>query len=347
MKLKTILLWGCLCVVQNTLSQADSISKKPNIFPQARVAINSGTPPTRHFSIGLLDIAHSGVHGVQINALSNISYGEMKGLQLSAISNVSRQKMSGVQLSSLFNYGRNIYGVQMGSMANIGTQTVRGVQVAITNIALNGNGLLQVGMNNIVSKEMRGIQLGVSNFSRNMQGVQIGIFNMAGGSKLRGVQIGAINASQDTTSLKIGLVNISPITRTQLMFSGSNLTKVNWALRFLNRHLYSIIGLGLYYRGLDDKFSGALFYRTGYHWPLNKKWALSADLGFAHIENSEHENSYHLSRMYSLQARANVEYQLRKKFGLFGSVGYSLANYYRQNSKFENKPIAELGIMLF
>lgn len=95
--------------------------------------------------------------------------------------------------------------------------------------------------------------------------MQIGVFNVCTGRSTKSVQIGAINSTRDSSALKIGLVNYyHPGTRLQMLAFGGNTTKINLAARFLDGYWYTLLGFGLFYRGLDDKFSGSLFYRAGY-----------------------------------------------------------------------------------
>ena len=57
-------------------------------------------------------------------------------------------------------------------------------------------------------------------------------------------------------------------------------------------------------------FSGCVFYRAGLYYPIASKLELSGDLGYFHIENFENEDAETPERMYSLQARINLEYKI-------------------------------------
>lgn len=115
-------------------------------------------------------------------------------------------------------------------------------------------------------RTIRGAQIGLfgTNLSKDLYGVQIGVFNVCTGRSTKSVQIGSINSTRDSSALKIGLVNYHPGTRLQMLAFGGNTTKINLAARFLDGHWYTLMGFELFYRGLDDKFSGSLFYRAGY-----------------------------------------------------------------------------------
>ncbi len=256
------------------------------------------------------------MNGVQIGGLSNVAH-DVKGLQLSAISNISAGAVTGVQLS------------------------------AITNIAVRNDRALQLsGLANVCTREMKGVQIAYGNYAGEVNGLQLGLFNMCGGD-VRGIQIGLVNYSKDSTAHKLGLVSITPSTRIQMMAFGGNTSKTNLAVRFKNRRTYTIMGVGTHYLDLNDKFSGCLFYRAGAYLSLAPKWELSGDLGFFHIENFENESQETPERMYSLQARINVEYKLRSRLSLFASAGYGITRHYDEDRNFERKPIIEAGIILF
>ncbi len=337
-----------LCAVSFSAmwAQADTVPLQTPIFDLA-LSLKSGDKQKTYLALGLTSRARH-LRGAQIVALGNGTDGDMKGVQLAGIANVVRESAKGLQAAALFNYAGSTQGVQLSAVANISKRSAKGLQAAgITNIAVDGSRTIQLAVNNIVLGHLRGVQMGVANYAGSMRGVQVGLINIAGGADFGGVQVGLINATQDTTALKIGLVNLTPATRTQLLLFGGNTTKGNMAVRFLNGNVYTMIGFGVYYRGLDDEFSGDIAYRVGYRKPLSRQWALSADLGVAHIEDAQRNEQYRTRQMYAFQGRINAEYQATRRLAVFASAGYHVANHYAHNAKFENKPIMELGIMLF
>ena len=58
------------------------------------------------------------------------------------------------------------------------------------------------------------------------------------------------------------------------MLFGGNANKLNVAVRLRNRSTYSILGVGSHYMGLDEKFSGAVFYRLGLYKQLSPRFSL-------------------------------------------------------------------------
>ena len=297
---------------------------------------------------GLANISGKTQKGVAIAGLMNVVAEEMKGGQLSAIMNISGVNAKGAQISAVSNVGVNLNGMQFSALSNIAAGQMKGFQMCgAVNIAVETNRAFQLsGITNIAQSKMNGVQFAPGNYAGEMKGVQIGILNLAEGSA-KGLQIGIINHSKDSTLHKIGLVNITPKTRIQLMAFTGNTSKINLAVRFKNRRTYSILGIGTHYLGLDDKFSGAMFYRTGLHYQLARKLEISGDLGYYHIESFENEDSNTPKRMYSLQGRVNLEYQIRRKFSIFASGGYGIMRYYDQNKFFDKKPIIALGVILF
>ena len=233
-------------------------------------------------------------------------------------------------------------------ICNIAAAKIKGLQLCgAVNIAVETKNALQVsGITNVCQGKLSGIQFAPGNYAGEVSGAQIGLLNLCGGH-VKGVQIGIINHSKDTTAHKIGLVNINPKTRIQLMLFGGNTSKMNAAVRFKNRTTYTLLGIGTHYLDLNDKFSGCVFYRAGLHYPIAGNLEISGDLGYFHIENFENEDAETPERMYSLQARVNLEYKIRPKFSIFASGGYGMTRYYDKNKFYEKKPIIEIGVVLF
>lgn len=297
---------------------------------------------------GLGNIYGNNTRGVALASLLNITGEDLYGAQLSGLLNVSGRESYGLQLSGVGNVGVNVSGAQLSAVSNIVSDTLTGMQLcAAVNVAMNTDKALQMaGLTNICLKKMHGTQIALGNYATQVKGAQIGLLNLCGG-EVKGVQIGLINHSKDTSTVKIGLVNVNPRTRIQMLAWGGNATKFNLAARFRNKMIYTLLGFGTHYLDLNEKFSGAIFYRAGLYFPLVKKLSLSGDLGYAHIENFENKNDDTPQRMYALQARINLEYQAWKKIGFFASAGYGITRYYNQNKMFDKKPIIEAGIVLF
>ncbi len=302
---------------------------------RAQFALNLSTRKdsvkTTHFSAGLLT-------GMQ----------RQSGVSVNAIYNIVQDDMRGVQIGGLANVAHDVRGMQLSAISNMVAGGVTGLQLsAITNIAVSNDRALQLsGLANVCTREMKGVQIAYGNYAGEVDGLQLGLFNMCGG-EVRGIQIGLVNYSKDSTAHKLGLVSITPSTRIQMMAFAGNTSKTNFAVRFKNRHTYTIMGIGTHYIDLNDKFSGCLFYRAGAYFTLAPKWELSGDLGFFHIENFENEDQKTPERMYSLQARINIEYKLRSRLSLFASGGYGMTRHYDKNKFYERKPIFEAGIVLF
>lgn len=302
---------------------------------------------------GLLLSAITNVSGKEFKGLSmagilNLSTDNLKGVQIAGVLNASARELKGVQTSLLSNVGMNITGIQWSMICNIAAQKISGLQLAgVANVAMNTRKNLQVSsLTNICLDTMNGVQLSLGNYAENVKGAQIGLLNLSTG-KVNGWQIGIVNHSKDTTTHKIGLVNIHPKTKIQAMLYGSNTSKINVAVRFKNKRNYSIIGVGTHYFELNKDFSGCLFYRTGLYIRLKKKFEISGDLGYFHIETFEDKQADVPERMYSLQARINLEYKILPKLSLFATSGYATTRHYKGNKRFENKGIIEAGFVLF
>ncbi len=251
--------------------------------------------------------------------------------------------LRGLQLSGVSNIVKDGQGMQVSLFSNAATTPFHGVQLSgISNISMGMKLGVQLAAANVCSSYMRGLQVGAYNYADTLNGSQIGLMN-ACISHPRGVQIGIINYSRDTVAHKIGLVNVNPKTRIDLMLYGGSATKMNVAFRFRNRSTYNIIGVGTHYFGLDERFSGGLFYRIGQYFQLSPKFSLSGDLGYYHIESFQENSNDKPDRLYSLQARLNADYQLGKYTSAFASVGYGDTHYYH-GGRYRRRAIVEAGV---
>lgn len=300
-----------------------------------------------HLSV-LGNIAARNLQGLSIGGLINMTGGTANVFEIAGLANFTGKQQNGIALSGLLNVsGEGMKGIQTAGLMNISANKAKGIQIAgLGNIAINPQGLQLASLSNIASDTLKGMQIGLTNYASQLSGAQVGIVNLSG-NDVKGVQIGVVNQSKDSTSLKIGLINISPITRVQVLTYGGTLSKINVAVRIRNHSLYTILGVGTHYLGLDEKFSGTMFFRAGTIYDLTNKLAISGDLGFYHIETFNNKGADIPKRMYSIQPRLNMEYAISSKFGLFVSGGYSWTRHYNKNMSYENKPLFELGMILF
>jgi hypothetical protein len=313
--MKKILIMAAAAMMAAVSTQAQDSEKKER---RASLGINIGhraadSLKVSVLNVGVLTITDS-LKGVQLSPISNVAE-HASGLQMSAFSNVAYDGMKGFQLSALNNI-----------------------------VVGEANGLEIAGYTNQNVGTLKGMQVALRNETDTLRGLQLGIFNYITRDYQKGLQLGIVNYSRDTLARRIGLVNVSPRTRIDVMaFAGTN-SKANVALRFRNRSTYNIIGVGTHYMGLNEKFSGALFYRIGQYFQLTPKLSLSGDLGFSHIETFEEHSTDSPERLYSLEARLNLDYQLNKKYAIFGTVGYGDTRYYSHNERFRNRMIGEIGL---
>ena len=185
------------------------------------------------------------------------------------------------------------------------------------------NGMMTSGLLNVVGENMNGLQIaGIANITaKDLNGAQIGLCNYA--TKAHGFQIGLVNYyREDMKGLQLGV-------------------------RFKNQLFYTILGVGAFDQNLNDKFSISTSYRAGLAVPVYKGLSISGDLGFQHIETCSNKGEVIPRRLYGLQARANLEYQISKKFGIFATGGYGLTRYYNKSGNFDKGAIIEAGIVLF
>lgn len=301
-----------------------------SIYSSGNLSLLGNVDTLRGVQIGVFT---SGVRrqmrGVSIGGLMTASGGDVRGLQLAGVSNIS--------------HGGN--GMQAALFANASTTSYRGIQASgICNISMGiKRGIQFAAVANVCASHMRGVQVGSYNYADTLSGSQLGIVNVCV-SHPSGVQIGIINYSRDTVAHKIGLVNINPKTRIDLMVFGGTSTKMNIAVRFRNKSTYNMIGVGTHYFGLDEKFSGALFYRVGQYFDIGSNLTLSGDLGYYHVESFMENSDDKPERLYSLQARLNLDWQAGRYVGLFASVGYGDTRYYYHSRRYRHRMLLEAGM---
>ena len=273
----------------------------------------------------------SHLHGVQLNAFSSFALTDAHGIQVSGLSTVASD-LRGMQISPFANISLTPFkGIQLGGISNISRGVKRGLQLS--------------GLSNVSSSYMRGLQIGAYNYADTLNGSQLGVVNVCVAHP-RGVQIGLINYSRDTIAHKIGLVNVNPKTRIDWLFFAGNSNKLNVALRFRNRSTYNIVGIGTHYLGLDEKFSGSLYYRIGQYFKLSPKWSVSGDVGYFHVETFQHNSADKPERLYSLQARLNVDWQPTSRISAFASLGYGDTRRYYHRERYRQRAIVELGMAI-
>ncbi len=266
-------------------------------------------------------------HGVNIGLISNVE--KLRGVQIGVVTAIADGEMRGVNIGGLMAYSTGkVSGLQAAGMANIVRGYMKGVQLS---------GLVNV------THGLRGVQIGTYNFSNVVNGVQLGVINVR--QKQRsGYQVGIINISKDTIAHKIGLVNVNPKTTIDLLTYAGNTSKINIAVRFRNTSTYNIFGVGTHYMGLDEKFSGAVFYRIGQYFHLSPRWTISGDVGYYHIETFERNSTTKPERLYSVQLHLNLDYQINKRMGAFVSTGYGTANHYGTHDKYKRHYIVQAGL---
>lgn len=312
-------------------------------------------------------VVHGDMNGVQITGLANLAGGTMRGVQFAGVSNISGNNTLGLSAAGLVNItGDGSKGVVISGLTNIGGDNNSGVMLSgfmnvtgnmASGLQLSGaanitgqafNGVMTSGLLNVVGEHMNGLQMaGLANITGNkLNGVQVGVFNYA--TNVRGLQIGLVNYYQkEMKGFQLGLVNANPDTRVQMMMYGGNATPANIGVRFKNNLFYTIVGVGSFYQNLNDKFSISASYRAGMSFSIYKGLSISGDLGYQHIEACSNKDEVIPRRLYALQARANVEYQLTKKFGIFATGGYGLTRFYNRSSNYDKGAIIEAGIVIF
>ncbi len=320
--------------------------KDSTLVSKMNLGLLSNTDSLSGLQLGILtSVVRREMDGVNIGGLYTLTGGDATGLQICGVINSVGREMRGLQLAFVNNTANILNGFQIAGFTNISTTPFHGVQLsAITNISMGvKKGLQLSAIANVSSSCMRGLQIGAYNYTDTLNGSQIGLMNVCI-SHPRGVQIGLLNYSRDTVANKIGLVNINPKTKIDIMYYLGTSSKLNFALRFRNHSTYSIIGIGTHYMGLNEHFSGALFYRIGQYFNIAPKWSVSSDIGYYHIETFQENSADKPERLYSLQLRVNADYQIIPYLSAFASIGYGDTRYYNHSHEYRNRAIFEAGL---
>ena len=341
-KMKTIV---CL-LLELGICHASVMGQTQHKAVNIGVGINHHAADSTLYSSGNLALfgAVDTLRGVQIGVFSAAVRNQMRGVNIAGVMNAGGKDMRGVQVSGVTNVLTQGNGMQLSLFSNMSATPFRGIQITgLSNVTMGMKRGIQVAASNVCSSYMRGMQLGGYNYADTLSGSQFGLVNVCV-SHPRGVQFGIINYSRDTVAHKIGLVNVNPKTRIDLMAFGGSANKMNLAVRFRNRSTYNIIGVGTHYFGLDERFSGALYYRIGQYFQLSPRFSLSGDLGYFHVESFEENSNDRPERLYSVQARVNADYQLGKHLSAFASVGYGDTRYYYHSRRYRQRAIFEAGL---
>ena len=324
------------------------------------------------FNLGLLSNLGS-LHGCSLNALSGVVAGDVRGLQVAGLLSVAGRSQAGLQVAGLINdAGRSGSGAQVAALVNA-ARTYRGVQLSLlSNVSVRQSGLQLSAVNNLCCERLhglqltgvanvavgvdggsqiaalvnvtqgthRGLQFAAANYAGSLSGLQLGGVNVTG--SLKGWQIGLVNHTEHPSKHKIGLVNTDSLTRLQYFVFGGNTAKFGGGVRFLNRLFYTQVGVGTQWLGLDEKFSGCLFYRRGALIPLTSRLSLPLDIGYAHIETFVDDRPDHPERLYGLQARAGLEWAVTPRLRLQAMTGYGLTRPYGHDYTYERKALFEV-----
>lgn len=279
----------------------------------------SGNDMIGFSATGLVNITGNGAKGVLFSGLTNIAGDNTSGLLLSGIMNISGNTASGVQFSGMANItGQTFSGIMASGLLNVAGEDMNGIQLA--------------GLGNIAAKELNGVQIGLGNYATRAHGLQVGLVNYY---------------KEDMSGFQLGLVNANSHTKVQMMVYGGNTSQMNVGARFKNELFYTILGVGTHYPHLNNKFSATGTYRAGLSIPVYKKFSISGDLGYLHIETFKNKDEVIPSRLYALQGRINLEFQLTEKFGIFATGGYGVTKYYNKSRHFDKGAIIEAGIAIF
>ena len=299
---------------------------------------------------GLANISGKSSYGMHVAGLGNITGENQRGFIVGGLINMSSCECSGFHVSGLANIaGDHLQGAAFSGLMNVTGKDMAGFQLtALMNVVGRDNkGFQLAGVSN-VSVNNKGLQFsGLANYTETNKGMQISIANVSNHCD-KGSQIGIVNICGDSCARQLGIINLKPNTKVQMIVSGGNANRFNVSARFVNRKVFTQLGMGLNYGDFTDKLSLSTFYRAGLIFPLlPSKLNVSGDLGFYHIETLDNKKEGCPARLYALQPRISLEFHPVKRFGFFISGGYGWTRTYKGNHSSADKPVFEAGIILF
>ncbi len=139
-----------------------------------------------------------------LNLLAGKSYGSYI-LEIGTLANIASGEVYGLQIAGLANYNNTISGLQIGGLFNV-SRKVTGAQIGFINMAGDVAGL-QIGGHNFIAHSFSGLQLSAANtVEKTLFGLQLAIFvNEA--HHAYGTQLAPVNISNTINGLQLGLIN--------------------------------------------------------------------------------------------------------------------------------------------
>jgi hypothetical protein len=253
---------------------------------------------------GLANFVNNSLVGVQGAGAYNHVWGKTTGVQVSGIANMAKDTMEGAQIAGTVNLANShVSGVQVGGTANFVRRNIEGTQVA--------------GMVNLAGEDVDGVQIaGMCNFTRQtMKGTQVSAF-MNYAKHVKGVQVGIVNVADTSSGVSIGFFNFVLKGYHKLSISTNEVTNLNFAGKFGNRNLYTILSFGANI--------GKEAYTFGYGWgaqiKLYKRLSLNPELVLNQLYLGDWDFVNGLTR-FDLA----LNYKLNNYFTIYAGPSYSFA----------------------
>lgn len=257
------------------------------------------------FSVNILGGYTSGVNGVELGGIFNISKRDVDYLQVAGVYNLVGGAVGGVQLAGANNTVLDsVKGIQVGGLYNHVKGNVRGVQIAggLNLVKSDVTGFQIAGLGNKAEGTVRGIQVaGILNYSRNLKGVQVGLINIA-----------------DTSSgTSIGLFNFIRGGYQQVLLSTNEVTNANIAFKTGTPRFYSLVMAGMNVSNNEKAYSFGVGF--GHDFVFNDRLFLSSVFS---SENIFAGNWKELSNLYRVKATYNL--RLSKRIGVYAGPSFSV-----------------------
>lgn len=146
---------------------------------QAAGLYNSDLKSMKGFQVaGLANVVIKDVVGMQAAGWYNYST-NMRGLQVSGVGSVNIESCSGVVLAGTFNVTKHMNGLQAAGSLNVNVGNTKGVQIAgVTNFSMGEINGVQISSLLNYTKKLKGVQIALVNVADSTDGYSIGFFNV-------------------------------------------------------------------------------------------------------------------------------------------------------------------------
>jgi hypothetical protein len=197
------------------------------------LATNLDAPELRtHLSFNAI-YGHIGeLRGLELGTVNAVGHG-LEGLEAGVLGNWVGGPANGLQLAGGFNVAESLEGLQLAFGLNYFHRASSGGQIAM--------------LANLGGDSLNGVQAAPFNRAGDVHGAQVGLINVA--RKVSGLQLGLINVADDIDGVPIGLVSVTRSGGVHPMVWSGMTTYGNVGLKFATRYTYTFLSVSAHRDG--------------------------------------------------------------------------------------------------